>query len=531
MIKLVDLSFSYLNSDNTPVSETPLISRVNLNIGEGEFILVSGPTGSGKSTFLKVLNGLAPNFTGGIVEGELWIDGQNFTGRPPHDFAHLVGYVNQQPEGYFVADTVLDELVYGAEQLGLQVSEIEENLRRIVTILGLEDLLNRELSTLSNGQQQRVAIGSALIAGQKILLLDEPTSALDRNGAKEVLATLRRLTREQSVTVLLAEHRISRVIGEVDSVLVVHGDGSVTKGPVQEQFNDTRFTPPIIELGINLGWQPLATDMLQASKLWQQNPKPFKEVLVWEKSDPVIWTEDLAVKYQETTALDQVSLTFYGNQITAVMGPNGSGKTSLCWALQGLGTISAGKVLIEEGPTSLLENDHRLELVALVPQRATDLLFLNSLAEELEESDRFARVSQGTTASLFQRMSGRIDTAIHPRDLSAGQQLALVLAIQMAKQPKVLILDEPTRGLDYQAKKALALHLRALRDLSRSIILATHDIEFVAMLADRVIALEAGSVVSDLSVTAALGPDQPFASQIAQISQTAGLIQVDQVIP
>ena len=212
------------------------------------------------------------------------------------------------------------------------------------------------------------------------------------------------------------------------------------------------------------------------------------------------------------------------------MGPNGSGKTSLCWALQGLGTVSSGEVILAEGVTAKLENDLRLELVALVPQRATDLLFLNSLAEELEESDRFAKVNQGTTANLFQKMSGRIDTSIHPRDLSAGQQLALVLAIQMAKQPKVLILDEPTRGLDYQAKKSLALQLHQLREATRTIILATHDIEFVAMVADRVVVLDEGKVVSDSTVVEALKPDQPYASQISQISQTEGLIRVGQVI-
>ena len=230
------------------------------------------------------------------------------------------------------------------------------------------------------------------------------------------------------------------------------------------------------------------------------------------------------------TALSEVSLHVNKGERLGLIGPNGSGKTSLCWALQGLGPKTAGEVLLEEGATSALENEARLELVALVPQRANDLLFLNSLAEELEESDRYAKVSQGTTAKLFQTMSGRIDTAVHPRDMSAGQQLALVLAIQMAKQPKVLILDEPTRGLDYHAKKALAQQLKALRDVSRSIILATHDIEFVALVADRVIALESGKVISDSSVIDALGPEKPYASQISQICQTEGLIRVDQVM-
>jgi len=257
MIQLKDLSFSYLKSDGSKVSETPQLNNVNLSINAGEFVLVCGPTGSGKSTFLKALNGLAPSFTGGVIEGELIIDGVNLIGLEPHEFASKVGYVNQQPENAFVGDTVIDEIVYCAEQLGLPVSEIKSSVEKISALLETSDLLERPLATLSGGQQQRVAIASALVAGQKILLLDEPTSALDLEGASEVLRVLQRLSSEEGVTVLLAEHRISRVIAAVDSVLVVHGDGSVTKGPTETQFNDSRFAPPIIELGLKLGWKPL----------------------------------------------------------------------------------------------------------------------------------------------------------------------------------------------------------------------------------------------------------------------------------
>ena len=163
-------------------------------------------------------------------------------------------YKRQQPENAFVGDTVIDEIVYCAEQLGIAIPKIKESVDKISELLEISDLLERPLATLSGGQQQRVAIASALVAGQKILLLDEPTSALDLQGAAEVLRVLQRLTSEEGVTVLLAEHRISRVIAAVDSVLVVHGDGSVTKGPTSTQFNDSRFAPPIIELGLKLGW-------------------------------------------------------------------------------------------------------------------------------------------------------------------------------------------------------------------------------------------------------------------------------------
>jgi len=212
-----------------------------------------------------------------------------------------------------------------------------------------------------------------------------------------------------------------------------------------------------------------------------------------------------------------------------LMGDNGSGKSSLCWALQGSGTRTSGEVSVLGQDPRDLSPQARLSLLAMVPQRAADLLFLQSLADELHESDEFAEVPAGTTASIFQQLAGRIDTSIHPRDLSAGQQLALVLALQLVKDAPVLILDEPTRGLDYAAKRALAKQLKNLRATNRSILLATHDIEFVAMVADRVLTLVDGTLVSDESPIVALGAGSSRASQVAEITATPGLITIEQV--
>jgi energy-coupling factor transport system ATP-binding protein len=529
MIELKDLTFSYLKSDGSKVSETPQLNNVNLAIGAGEFVLVCGPTGSGKSTFLKALNGLAPSFTGGVITGELKINGLDFIGSEPHEFASLVGFVNQQPENAFVGDTVIDEIVYCAEQLGLPIEQIRTSVENISEILEISELLDRPLATLSGGQQQRVAIASALVAGQKILLLDEPTSALDLDGAAEVLRILKKLSAEQGVTVLLAEHRISRVIAEVDSVLVVHGDGSVTKGAPTTQFNDSRFAPPIIELGLKLGWRPLPVSVSDASELWNKSATSFVQKTFFAPKAEVLKIENLEVSFGAVQAIRPTSFSLYGNQITALMGENGSGKTTLCWALQGSGTRTKGSVTSFKGDTAELGSNERLEVLTMVPQRAADLLFLPTLSAELEESDRFASVQSGSTAKLFRDLAGRIDTSIHPRDLSAGQQLSLVLAIQLVKQAKIVVLDEPTRGLDYSAKHALAKQLNSIRSEDRSVLIATHDIEFVAMVSDRVLVLEQGSMIIDDSPLAVLGFGKTFASQLAEITQEPGLISLEQV--
>jgi energy-coupling factor transport system ATP-binding protein len=530
MIEIKNLSFSYLNSEGKKKSENPQLSRVNLKIESGEFVLVCGPTGSGKSTFLKTLNGLAPNFTGGVISGELLMDGVDLLGSEPHEFSHLVGYVNQQPEGAFVADLVLDEIVYGAEQLAISKEKITKELDRLVNLLELKELLHRPLITLSGGQQQRVAIAAALMGGAKVLLLDEPTSALDLQSANEVLNLLQKLSREEGVSVLLAEHRISRVIGVVDSVIVVHGDGSVTKGNPAEQFNDARFAPPIIELGQKLDWQPLAMTSSQARRLWERKPADFTLKLHSPAGALVLETKELEVKFGAVTALKPTNLKLFGNQITALMGENGSGKTTLCWAVQGSGARSSGTVETSSGDPKNLTAQDRLSLITMVPQRASDLLFLSSLAEELKESDTFAKVKPGTTAALFLKLAGRIDTSIHPRDLSAGQQLSLVLALQLVKNAPVVVLDEPTRGLDYASKRALAKQLDLLRTSDRAVLLATHDIEFVAMVSDRVLVIKSGEIVLDSIPVEVLGAGKEHSSQLAEITGEQGLITIEQVL-
>jgi energy-coupling factor transport system ATP-binding protein len=536
MIKTKDLTLAYLDTESKLATENPVLSRVNVQVDAGEFVLVCGPTGSGKSSLLKALNGLAPHFTGGILTGELWIDGKDVTGREPHDLAELVGYVNQQPEGSFVADTVIDEIAYGPEQLGIAPDVIAARIEELAARLGITDLLESPLANLSGGQQQRVAIASALASGQKILLLDEPTSALDIVSAHEVVQLLRNLSQSFGITVLLAEHRIGRVVGEVDSVLVVHGDGSVNKTAPGLAFNDDRFAPPIIELGLAMGWKPLPVAMSRAAELWATSPAEF--VPIQRKAlagEVLLRAQNVAVRFGALDAVLPTSLEIRAGEIVALMGENGSGKTSLLWALQGSGDITSGLVEIraasgESFDTKKLKNIDRLAAINMVPQRAADLLFLNTVSEELAESDRFAGVAEGTTAALLSSIAGRLNPSAHPRDLSAGQQLALVLAVQLAKGARVLLLDEPTRGLDYSSKRKLAKQLQILREQGRGVLVASHDIEFVAMVADRVLRMQSGAVVEADLPEAIVGAGAELASQLAEISGSPGLITISQVV-
>ena len=507
MISLKNFTFGYGASDE------PRLNRVNLEISAGEFVLVCGATGSGKSTLLRALVGLVPHFTGGVASGKRTIDGQDFSTAMPHETAHLIGYVNQQPEGAFVADTVLEELAFALEQLGVPRDQMIERVDAALAATGLTELRNRKLNELSGGQQQRVAIAAALSAGQKILILDEPTSALDPASAHDLLEFIHVLCRTQNLTAIIAEHRIERLIDLVDSVIVVSNDATVTQGRPTDQLAKFSFVPPLIELAQRLDWQPIELNIENASKRFtDEYKKQPRKIAHLDLGQVLLRAENVVVDYANLRAVDNISIEARAGEVIAIMGENGSGKTSLLWALQG------------QNPS--------LDEIAMVPQQASDLLFLNSLSEELRDSDEVAGAKPTSTASLLEQFTSRLDPAIHPRDLSSGQQLALVLAMQLVKNAPVVLLDEPTRGLDYATKKQVAQVIRGLAAAGKAIIFASHDVEFIAQTADRVVQLEAGQVTADEPVEQALAwsATNALASQIAQITKLPGVIALQQVI-
>ncbi|MBM9465464.1 ATP-binding cassette domain-containing protein [Aeromicrobium sp. YIM 150415] len=514
MIDVTGVTFAY---DGVPL---PVLVGVDLTIGEGELALVAGRTGSGKSTLLGVFNGLVPHFTGGTLSGDVRIDGASVLGRPPRELADLVGYVPQDPLDGFVTDTVEEELAYGMEQLGLAPSTMRRRVEETLDLLGLADLRDRALRTLSGGQQQRVAIGSVLTMHPRVLVLDEPTSALDPTAAEDVLATIARLVDDLALTVVVAEHRMERVIPFADQLVVVE-NGTVRSGHPAELLRDSPVAPPIVDLGRLAGWDPLPLSVREARKrvrsepfvLTEPEPRPAP-------NGPVELTaRDITVAYGPVVAVDAVDLEVRGGEVCVLMGRNGSGKSSLLWALQGTGRRDAGSVAIgPDGtdPMSVPADEARM-LVGLVPQTASDLLYLEDVAEECAAADQQAGEPPGTCRELLDRLAPGIDGTRHPRDLSEGQRLALVLAIVLTARPRVLALDEPTRGLDYPAKAELSRVLRELADDGHAVVLSTHDVEFVAQVADTVAVLADGQVVSAGPVRDVLAESPAFAPQVAKV--------------
>ena len=392
MLELRDVSFSYA------AGARPVMEHVDLTLDEGELVLVAGRTGVGKSTLLGVFNGLVPTFTGGRLTGDVLLDGASILHLPPRDRADVVGYVGQDPTAGFVTDTVEEELAYGMEQLGLDGATMRRRVEETLDLLGIADLRGRDLRTLSGGQQQRVAIGSVLTMHPRLLVLDEPTSALDPTAAEDVLATLTRLVHDLGVTVVLAEHRLERVVPFADRIALVGGDGGVVVGEPAEILRHSPVAPPIVELGRWAGWTPLPLSVRdarrQASRLALVPPgaSPVPE------GAPALVARRLTVAYGRQVAVREVDLTLRTGQVTALMGRNGSGKSTLIWALQGARSRSGGSVVVDGADTAQLSPEARRHRVGLVPQTAADLLYLETVAEECAAADRDAGATQGSAA-------------------------------------------------------------------------------------------------------------------------------------
>ncbi|MEI2764171.1 MAG: ATP-binding cassette domain-containing protein [Dermatophilaceae bacterium] len=529
MIDLREVSVTY------PEAVRPTLAGVSMHVDEGELVLVVGPTGSGKSTLLGCLNGLVPHFSGGVLGGRVRVAGRDTREHRPRDLADLVGYVGQDPAASFVTDSVEDEIAYGMETLGTPPAAIRRRLEETLDLVGLADLRDRPLARLSGGQQQRVAIGAVLAAGPRVLVLDEPTSALDPVAAEEVLATLARLVHDLGYTVVLAEHRLERVVHHADRVVVVD-DGRVSDllRPADAMVTSP-VHPPIVELGRMLGWAPLPLSVREARRLaaplrrrLDALPAPTTPART-PPTEPSASARRLTVRRGAVSALREVTTDLYAGTVTAVMGRNGAGKSTLLAALAGALTPTLGRVDIGGVPPAELRSRERVRRVGLVPQDPGLLLYADSVQAECRAADLDFAAPAGRTRGLLARIGGAVQDTAHPRDLSEGQRLALALAVVLAGRPRVILLDEPTRGLDYPAKRRLVGVLRELAAQGHTVVLATHDVELAAEATDRVMVLAEGELVADGSTREVLSGSPAFAPQVAKILHPVALLTVADV--
>ncbi|MET7787904.1 ATP-binding cassette domain-containing protein [Streptomyces sp900116325] len=550
----------------------PTLSGVDLTVPEGELVLLVGPSGVGKSTLLGAVSGLVPHFTGGRLRGRVMVDGRDTRTHKPRELADLVGTVGQDPLSHFVTDTVEDELAYGMESLGLAPDVMRRRVEETLDLLGLAGLRDRPIATLSGGQQQRVAIGSVLTPHPKVLVLDEPTSALDPAAAEEVLAVLQRLVHDLGTTVLMAEHRLERVVQYADQVVLLPSPGAApVMGAPADIMAVSPVHPPVVALGRLAGWDPLplsvrdarrrATDLRErlasaeppppapsapapsapAAPTPLPAPAPVRRGLFGRLRTPAprsgpeaaveatTRVEGLGVRRGRVEALRRVTLSVAPGETVALMGRNGAGKSTLLATLVGLVGPTTGTVLVGGRAPHRTHPRDMVRRVGLVPQEPRDLLYADTVAAECAAADTDAGAAAGSCRALVSELLPDVPDDTHPRDLSEGQRLALALAIVLTARPPLLLLDEPTRGLDYAAKARLIRVLRGLAAEGHAIVLATHDVELAAELAHRVVILADGEIVADGPTRQVVVSSPAFAPQTTKILAPQEWLTVTQV--
>jgi len=551
------------------------LSNISLDLPDGQLILLIGPSGAGKSTLLRCLNGLVPHFSGGALHGNVRVEGLDPVAATPRVLSRHVGFVFQDPEAQFVTDRVEDEIAFALENAAMPPQVMRVRVEETLELLDLTPLRDRPLKQLSGGERQRVAIAAALALRPAILVLDEPTSQLDPKSAEDVLNALVRLNHDLGLTVILAEHRLERVLPYVDSIIYLPDDGSpVIFDDARSVMRQVELAPPLVRVGKALGWQPLPLTIkegLRFSRPWLAEQRqrvglaPQHRRRFAHAGVPYLHAHNVKVRYGGQEVLRGVDLEVWPGEIVVLMGRNGAGKTTLLRALVGLVRPQSGDIRVDGKSNAGRDVADICRQVGYLPQDPNTLLFAESVGEELAVTLRnhgveigdwrleIEGVGEGETgrqgdketrqspisnlqspnlpiSDLLRRLNLLDKADAYPRDLSVGERQRVALAAVTVTRPGALLLDEPTRGLDYATKRELERLLHGWRDDGMAILVVTHDVELAAAIADRVILMSQGEIIAEGEPAEVMATSPLFAPQVAKLFPETGWLTADDVL-
>jgi len=528
MIKISHLSYKY------PQTQDLVLKDISLTIDPDSLTLVIGPSGSGKSTLLRCVNALVPHFSGGEISGTVDVFGSNPIKQGVKEMAKKVGMVFQQPESQFVYDIVEDEIAFGLENQGMERIEMHQRLEKVLEELDIKDLRHMKIRSLSGGEKQKVAIASVLAAKPKVLLLDEPTSQLDPRSADEVLQFITILKKRLRMTILISEHRLERLLPFTDNVIYIGDDHKAAFGSPQEIIPETDLAPPIVKIAKKFNIKPIPlvpADFPEVSLIGKIEVEKDTGIKGLENENVLLSVKNLSTMIKGKHILKNVSINLNINEIFTLIGKNGSGKTTLLRSILGL-IPSNGEKYLKGKEISDLPAGELIQHFAYLPQNPNDLLFAESILEELQITLRNHNMEKEETQlnEFLQQFNLSEKSHRYPRDLSTGEIQRTALAAITVHDPKIILLDEPTRGLDYAAKENLVQILHQWRNMGRSILLITQDVEFAAHVTDRAGILEAGKIIFSGSPRMVFTQFPIFQTQTARIFPEKGWILPQDVV-
>ncbi|MBW1947387.1 MAG: energy-coupling factor ABC transporter ATP-binding protein [Deltaproteobacteria bacterium] len=490
MIEIKDLSFTYQGRDE------PTLKDLNLYVRAGEFILVAGPTGCGKTTLLRTLNGLIPHETAGIMEGSVTIAGKETKKSSMADLTRMVGLVFQNPDDQIFSTRVEDEVAFGPENLCFQQKEIESSIDYALKAVGLNGFRNRTTAALSGGEKQRLAIAAALAMQPQVLALDEPFSQMDTSGTIEVLELIRKLNRK-GMTIILVEHRIAAVFRHVSRIVIMEGGRIVLD---EDKRKPAAYRPIFKRFGL---WLPDDRDLANDSDR-QQIRKFKKSDFKVHQKEIVLEARDIWFRYQKNNGfvLKGISLAIRRGEMVALLGDNGTGKSTLLLHFAAILKPEKGMVKIL-GIDSRDANSFRLAgKVGVVFQNPDLMLFCNSVRKEVEFGPRTLKLSPDKLSGILSDTLGALTIGgleeEAPFSLSSGQRLRVATASIASMDPEIFLLDEPSQGQDRVNVEGLMNYLKIRSRKGTAILFITHNLDVALRYADRILFMNGGRIAEDV---------------------------------
>ncbi|MBM3308708.1 MAG: ABC transporter ATP-binding protein [Candidatus Altiarchaeales archaeon] len=447
LVEFKKVSYKY------PDARKNALSNFNLKVNKGEFILVRGPSGSGKTTFLKCINGLVPHYSGGVFQGRVFVNGLDTIKNSIEGISQSVGFIFQDPENQIICSTVEGEIAFGLENKKTPRGQIGRKMAKIAKELEMQPLLKRQISELSSGEKQKVILASVLALEPEILLLDEPSSQLHPESAEKLNAILSKLNKEKNITVILVDHNFNPA-------------GKLKK----------------VDRVINLGQQDKACI--------HAKPKKVKKT-----GKVVVRIYNLHYSYAGKKALDGINLKIREGEFVSIIGPNGSGKTTLLKHFNGLLKPSRGDVFIHGVNTRTAIVEELAKTVGFLSQNPNDYLFCDTVEDEVKFTLKNLGLG-GDVDGMLVSLSLKEHKHCYPRDLSGGERQRVALASVLIANPKIIVLDEPTRGIDFKSKKKMVEILQSMKSEGKTIVIATHDMD-LASHSDRIILMENGRITKN----------------------------------
>ena len=533
LLEIEDLTYYY------PERSEPSLEQINIQVSEGELLLVTGGSGSGKSTLARLLAGLIPEFYGGKIRGSYRLAGAELKGWRRRARHSAVGIVFQDPERQLVMTSVEGEIAFGLENLGLPRREMFRRAAEVMTFLNLLPLRDQFTAHLSGGEKQKLALASVIAMHPRILILDEPTSQLDPVAAADIFNLVESLNREMGYTIILIEQRLERCYHLADRLIIMEGgriicDAAPGEAARWQLRKGLPFIPPVARFFASLSSgadSPVPLTVREGRRELQRtapaSPAPPDHLPLstvsrssTQKKEPLIRASGLWYTYPEgTEAMKGLSLELPPGELITILGPNASGKSTLLKLLAGIIKPQRGKILLQGQDTRRLPPPQMGRYLGYLSQNPNDYLTRDTVEEELKFTlDNFGLPDKGICAEMMKRLSLEPLRGLNPRDLSSGERQRVALASVLVTEPPLLLLDEPTRGLDYRLKRELGRFLGEIVAAGGTVILVTHDLEFAVDYGERVVLLFDGTVVSE-------GPREILRESIFYAPQMARLFR------